>query len=107
VHFQPVAIGLEPAPHLGILVIRGVVLNKNRSPAAIVRGEVVEEGEVGGSVEDGILLVVEAGLPKFDGAQDFDTLTFSGDGDFRGMADAAPGGVQCRVLTETGFIGKN
>ena len=82
-------------------------MNKNRSPAAIVRGEVVEEGEVGGSVEDGILLVVEAGLPKFDGAQDFDTLTFSGDGDFRGMADAAPGGVQGRVLTETGFIGKN
>jgi hypothetical protein len=82
-------------------------LNQNRSPAAIVRGEAVEEGEVGGGVEDGILLVVEAGLPKFDGTQDFDTLAFAADGDFRGMAEAAPGGVQGGVLPETGFIGKN
>lgn len=82
-------------------------MNENRSPAAIVRRKVVEEGQVGGSVEDGILLVMEAGMPEFDRTQDFDTLTFSGDGDLRRMADAAPGGVQRRVLTETGFIGED
>lgn len=82
-------------------------MDENRSPAAIVRGEVVEEGQVGGSVEDGILSVMEAGLPEFDRTQDFDTLPLSGDGDLRRMTDAAPGGVQRRVLTETGFIGED
>jgi hypothetical protein len=107
VHFQPVPIGLEPAPHLGILVIRGVVLNQDRSPAAIDRGEVMEEGQIRGSFEDAILLVMEAGMPEFDGAQDFDTLPFAADGDLGRMADAAPGGVERRVLTEAGFIGEN
>jgi hypothetical protein len=82
-------------------------LNENRSPAAIVRGEVVEEGQVGRSVEDGILLVMEAGMPELDRAQDFDTLPFAGDGDLGRMADAAPGGVQRRVLTKAGFIGED
>lgn len=82
-------------------------MNQDRSPAAIVRGEVVEESEVGGSVEDGILLVMEAGVPEFDRAQDFDTLAFSADGDLGRMADAAPGGMQGGVLTETGFIGED
>lgn len=82
-------------------------MNENRSPAAIGSGEAVEESEVGGGVEDGILLVMEAGMPKFDRAQDFDALPFPADGDLGRVADAAPGGVQRRVLTETGFIGED
>jgi len=38
VDFQPVAVRLELAPDLGVLMIRGVVLNKNGSAAAIVKG---------------------------------------------------------------------
>ncbi len=67
----------------------------------------MKEGQVGGSVEDGILLVMKAGMPEFDRTQDFDTLTFSSDGDLRRVADAAPGGVQRRVLAETGFVGED
>jgi hypothetical protein len=106
-HFQPVAVGLEPAPHLSILVIRGVVLNEDRCRAAIVPGELMKEGQVGGSIEDGILPVVEAGLPEFDGAEDLDALALPDDGDLRRLADPAPGGVQRGVLAEAGFVGED
>jgi hypothetical protein len=35
VHFQPMPVGLEPSPDLGVLVVGGVVLNQNRSLAAV------------------------------------------------------------------------
>jgi hypothetical protein len=106
-HFQPVAVGLKPSPHLRILVIRGVVLNEDRSRAAIVPGELMEEGQVGGSIEDDLLAIVEVSLPEFDGAEDLDALSLPSDGDLRRLADPAPGGVQRRVLAETGFVGKD
>jgi hypothetical protein len=34
-HFQPMPIGLEPCPGLRILVVAGIVLNQNRSLAAV------------------------------------------------------------------------
>src|ERR1039457_3629567 len=37
VDFQPVSVGLEPAPDLGVLMIRGVVLSENSPAAAIVQ----------------------------------------------------------------------
>jgi hypothetical protein len=43
VDFQPVAVGLEPAPHLSVFMIRGVVLNENGPMAAIMRGQAMEE----------------------------------------------------------------
>ena len=67
----------------------------------------MQEIQVGGSIEDGGLLIVEAGPPKFDGAQDLHALAFAGDGDLGRMADPAPGRVQGGVLPETGFVGKN
>ena len=67
----------------------------------------MQEGPVGRSIEDRVLLVMEAGMPKFDGAQDLHTLTFPGDGDLRRMADPAPGGVQRGVQSETGLIGED
>jgi hypothetical protein len=107
VHFEPWSIRLEPAPHLGILVIGGVVLNENGTAAAIVGGELIKEGQVGGSIKDGILLVMEAGMPEFDGAQDLHTLALPEDGDFGRAADPAPGGVQRGILPKTGFIGED
>lgn len=88
-------------------MIGGVVLNEDGSATTIVRGEVMQEGEVGGGIEDRGWLIVEAGLPEFDGAQDLDALPFPGDGNFRGMADATPGGVERGVLSEAGFVGEN
>jgi len=107
VDFQPVPVGFEPAPDLTVLRIRGVVLNENGPAAAIMRSQAMQEIQVGGSIEDRGLRIVEAGTPKFDSAQDLHALPFSGDGDLGRMAKPAPGSVQGRVLTETGFVGKN
>ena len=107
VDFQPVPVGLEPAPDLGVLMIRGVVLNENSPAAAIMRGQAMKEVQIGGSIENWGLPVVEAGTPELDGAQDLHALAFAGDGDLGRMADPAPGSVQGGVLPETGFVGKN
>ena len=105
-NFQPMPIGLEPCPDIGILVVRGVVLNQNRSLAAVAPSQLFEETEVGGGIEDGFRAVVELRAPKFDGAKNLHTLAFSGYGDFRWVPDAAPGGVEGRVLAEAGFVGE-
>ena len=107
VNFQPVAVGLEPAPDLGVLMIRGVVLNENGPAAAIMRGHAMQEIRVSGSIEDGGLAIVEAGSPELDSAQDLHAFAFAGDRDLGGMAEPAPGSVQGGVLPETGFVGKN
>jgi hypothetical protein len=67
----------------------------------------MQEVEIGGSIEDGGLRIVEAGLPEFDGPEDLDALAFPGDGNFRGMADATPSGVERGVLSEAGFVGED
>ena len=105
--FQPVSVGLEPAPDLGVLMIRGVVLNENGAATAIVRGKAMKEVQIGGSIENGGLPIVEAGSPELDSAQDLHALAFAGDGDLGGMAHPAPSSVQGGVLPETGFVGKN
>jgi hypothetical protein len=107
VNFQPVPVGLEPAPDLSVLVIRGVVVNENGPAAALVRGQSMQEVQVGGSIEDRGLSIVEAGPPEFDRAQDLHALAFAADGDLGRMADPTPGRVQGGVLPETGFVGKN
>jgi hypothetical protein len=69
--------------------------------------EALQKIQVGGSVEDRGLRIVEAGAPKLDGAQDFDALPFAGNRDLGRMTDSAPGGVQRGVLPEAGFVGEN
>jgi hypothetical protein len=105
-HFQPMPVGLEPRPDLRILVVGGIVLNQDGSLAAIAPSELFEEAEVRAGIEDGFLTVIEPRAPKFDGAENLDALAFSGYGDFRRAPDAAPGGVERRVLPEAGFVGE-
>ena len=107
VNFQPVAVGTEPTPNLRVLMVGGVVLNEDGPLATIMRGEALQKIQVGSSVEDRSLGIVEAGAPKLDGAQDLDALPFAGDGDLGRMTDPAPGSVQGGVLPEAGFVGEN
>src|SRR5579863_1898546 len=67
----------------------------------------MKEVQIGGSIEDGGLAIVEAGAPELDSAQDLHALAFAGDRDLGRMTEPAPGSVQGGVLPETGFVGKN
>ena len=51
-------------------MVGGVVLKENGAAAAIMRGQALQETQVGASIEDQGLLIVEANTPKFDRAQD-------------------------------------
>ena len=93
-HFQPMPVGLEPGPDIGVLVAGGVVLNRDRALAAVSPGQSFGETEISGGIEDGILAVVEARVPEFDGAENLHALALSGNGNFRWATDAAPSGVQ-------------
>ena len=106
-HLQPISIGGEPLPYVGILVVGGIVLNQNGSTPPIAPRQLFQEGEVGGSVEDGVLPVMETGVPQFYGAQDLDALAFSCNRNFGRVTDAAPGRMQRGVLAETGFVGED
>ncbi len=101
------AIGTEPAPHFCVLMIGGIVLDEDCALVAIVLREQLEEGQVGRSVEDAVLSVVESRAPQLDGAQNFHRLAFPGDPKLGRTTDAAPRGVQSRVLPETSFVGEN
>ncbi len=107
VHLKPAAVGGEPFPYLGILVVRSVVLNQNRPRAAIGARQLLQKAQVGVRVEDRLLPVMETRAPQFDGSQDLDALPLAGDRDFRRVPDATPGGMQRGVLSETGFIGED
>lgn len=82
-------------------------MNQNRALSAIVPRKFFEEGKVSGGVEDGVLLVMETGPPKFNGPQDLNVLPLSRDRDLRRKTDAAPGGVQGGVLSKAGFVGED
>ena len=105
-HFQPVAVALEPRPNLLFLVIRRVVLNQDRPLPAIAPRQLFQEAKVGDGIEDRVLAIIETRAPQFNGSEDFHTLAFPGDRDFRWTPYAAPGGVERRVLPEAGFVRK-
>jgi hypothetical protein len=64
-------------------------LNENGTAAAIMRGQALKEAQIGGSIENGGLAIVEAGSPELDSVQDLHALPFSGDGDLGGMGCSA------------------
>lgn len=88
-NLQPVPIGSEPGPDILVLVIRGVVLDEHCA-LAITAGELFQESTVSRSIENGVLRIVEASTPQFDGTEDLDVLSFSGDGNLRWTTDATP-----------------
>jgi len=106
-YVPPVAIRGEPAPHLGILVIGGVVLNQHRSAPAAAPRQLFQKGQAGRGVEDGVQPLVETGAPQLDGAQDLHAFAFSRHRSFGRTTDAAPGGMQRGILPEAGFVGEN
>lgn len=105
-HFQPMPVGLEPGPDPGVLVVGGVVLDENRSLAAVPPSELFEKAEIRGGVEDGVLAIIEPCTPQFNGAKNLHVLALSRHGNFRRPPYAAPGGVERRVLPEAGFVGE-
>ena len=106
-HLQPMPVGFEPVPHLGVLMVGGVVLNQDRPLAAISPGQLLQESEVGAGVEDGVPPVFEPRAPEFDGSGNLHALALSGNRNFRRAAHAAPGGMQGRILPEAGFVGED
>ena len=106
-NLQPSAVGAEPTPDFRILVVGGVVLDEYGSLPAVGSRQLLQKCQVAGGVEDRVLPVMEASSPEFDGAQNLNVLAFAGDGNFGRMAHPAPGGMQGRVLTKTGFVGKD
>ncbi len=105
-HFQPMPVGLEPCPDFRVFMVGGVVLNQNRSLASVSPSDLFKEADIRNSIEDRVLAVIETRAPKFDGGEDFHALALSGYANFRRASDAAPGGVEGRVLPETGFVGE-
>ncbi len=106
-NLQPTSVGFEPFPHVGVLMIGGVVLNHDGPLVAISRRQLLEEAEVGGGVEDGVLSIIEPRTPEFDGSEYLHALALSGNRDFRRATHPAPGSVQSRVLPETGLVGED
>jgi hypothetical protein len=106
-HFEPLAVAVEPAPDLPILVVGGVVLNQDGTAAALVRRKLLQKSEVAFGVEHAVPPVVEAGPLQFDRAQDLHALALPGDQDFGRMTDATPRGMQGRVLPKARFVGED
>lgn len=103
-YFEPVPVGFEPSPDFRVLVVGGVVLNQDHSLPAVSPRQLLQEGEIGGAIENLVLAVVEARLPQFDGAEDLHLLALAGNGNLRWTRYAAPGGVERRVLPEAGLV---
>src|ERR1051326_4497258 len=95
-HFQPMPVGFEPRPDLGVLVVGGVVLNQDRPLAAVSPSQLFEEAEIRGGIEDRILAIIEPRAPEFDGTENLHVLAFPRHGNFRWAAYSAPGIILSR-----------
>src|ERR1700693_161015 len=100
-------VGLEPRPDVPVFMVGSVILNQDRSLAAVSPGQLFEEAEIGGGIEDSVLAIVEPRTPEFDCAENLHALPLSGNRNFRRMTHAAPGGVQRRILPEAGLVGED
>jgi hypothetical protein len=105
-HFQPMPVGLEPTPNIGIFMIGGVVLDQDGSLATVAPSELFEKGQIGSRVKDSLAPVVEPRAPEFNGTKNLHAFALSGNGNFRRAPHAAPGGMQRGILAEAGSIGK-
>src|ERR1700739_226406 len=105
-HFQPMAIGLEPGPDLSILVVGSIVLNQNRSLATVAPSQLFEEPEIRGGLENCFLPIIEPRTPELAGPENVPILAVSRHANFRWAPYAAPGGVERRILPEAGCVGE-
>ena len=106
-YLQPVPIGLEPVPDILVLVVRSVVLDEDRTTAAIVSRQLFQECSIGRRIEDRVLRIVEASAPQLDRSEDLNALSLSSYWNFRRTAQSAPRSMQCGVLPETGLVREN
>ena len=106
-HFQPLAVGLEPLPDVSVFVVGSVVLNQDCSLVAVSPGQLFEESKIGTGIEDRVPAIVEACTPEFDGPKNLYALALPGNRHFRRATYAAPGGVQRRILPEAGLVGED
>ena len=106
-NLQPVAIGIEPSPYGTVFVVCRVVLNEHDSLPSIAVRQLFQDSEVRGSVEEGLLPVMEASLPQFNRSKNLHGLALPGHGNFWGTAHPAPGGVLGRILAKAGFVGED
>jgi hypothetical protein len=106
-HFQPMPVGPEPAPDLGILMVRGIVLDQNCPLTAVASGSLFQETEIRGGIENSFLAVVEPCAPEFDSSENFHVLALAGDRNFRWATHAAPGSVQRGILPEASFVSED
>src|SRR5258707_15755448 len=99
-HFQPMAVGFEPRPDIGVFVVGGVVLNQDRSLAAVSPSQLFEEAELRSGIEDCVLAIIEPRAPEFDGTENLHVLSFSGHGYFRWEYHPAPGCLASRDVPD-------
>jgi hypothetical protein len=66
-----------------------------------------QESEVRASIEDGLLPVMEARLPQFNGPQNLHALALSSLGNFWGTTNAAAGGMPGGILAKAGLVGED
>jgi len=106
-NFQPVAIGIAPSPYVAVFMVCGTILNYYGALSSITASQLFQESEVRASIEDGVLPVVEARLPQFNGPQNLHALALSGHGNLWGTTNPAPGGMRGRILAKAGFVGED
>ena len=98
----------EPVPHLGLLVIRGVVQDQVNPVAFAVVGwqqSLVQERQVGAGVEViGLMPPDELAFGNTDSPQHFLGVAFSASGNLRLTALARPSARQRGRLPERRFI---
>ena len=93
-NFQPVAIGIAPSPYVAVFMVCGTILNYYGALSSITASQLFQESEVRASIEDGLLPVMEARLPQFNGPQNLHALALSGHGNFWGTTNPAPGAME-------------
>lgn len=82
-------------------------MNENSALSAIAAGNLLKEGKVAHGVEHVVAAVEELGAVEFHRPEDLHALALPCDRDLGLVAETAPGGMQSRVLPETGFVGED
>lgn len=106
-NFQPFSVVFEPLPDVGILVVRGIILNQVDLVVSgfATRGcGLFQKAQIGFGIEDRFAAVIESGLLEIDCAKDFHTLSGARHRNQRLGCNAGPGLVEGRVLPEAGLV---